>query len=376
MTQHNIIQEIIFGNPGTGKSHSIDADLLPELGIDDEADVIKTVFHPEYTYGDFMGKLLPTTENQQVRYDFYPGHLLIAMGRAIKHLIEADATGVEPQHVALVIDEINRGNSAAIFGTAFQLLDRRDDGFSAYQINLSKLEFDALVAMLEPIKKDYFNDSGELAESGRDWIAFDESNPLHRGKKQQKLTLPHDELPQEHILVREKHLKVSGIDLKNRKVRLPRNLSIIGTMNTSDNSIYLMDSAFKRRWGWRFVDWEDRPLPPVNHPTLDEPHWKRLVRNLNYFLKEHHLVIRGIEDKQVGYYFIKTWSGPDGYVTSDDVRNKLMFFVWDSVFQRDKRPLLSLINEGGAEVTQAELVTFGDFCQLYNEFINALLNRR
>ena len=62
------------------------------------------------------------------------------MGRAISHLIEANATGTEPQSVALVIDEINRGNSAAIFGTAFQLLDRRNDGFSTYEINLSKLE--------------------------------------------------------------------------------------------------------------------------------------------------------------------------------------------------------------------------------------------
>ncbi|WP_410472710.1 hypothetical protein ACGTJS_02450 [Faucicola mancuniensis] len=85
------IQKIIFGSPGTGKSHLIKSEIIPyELGIDEKANpenVIKAVFHPEYTYGDFIGKLLPITRAGQVEYNFYEGHFLKALAQAYKNMI-------------------------------------------------------------------------------------------------------------------------------------------------------------------------------------------------------------------------------------------------------------------------------------------------
>ena len=109
------IQKILFGSPGTGKSHRIDKVIIPnDLRITSLENVIKTVFHPEYTYGDFMGKLVPITKSGKVEYNFYEGHFLKALAQAYKNLL-SHQEGEEVKNVALVIDEINRGNSSAIF---------------------------------------------------------------------------------------------------------------------------------------------------------------------------------------------------------------------------------------------------------------------
>jgi 5-methylcytosine-specific restriction endonuclease McrBC GTP-binding regulatory subunit McrB len=137
-------------------------------------------------------------------------------------------------------------------------------------------------------------------------------------------------------------------------------------MNTSDNSIYFMDSAFKRRWDWEFVNWDDSKPPAATYGkggTLEEDNWRKLIKNLNGFIKSHHASVRGIEDKQVGYYFIKQ------PVTAEQIQNKLMFFLWDSVFNRNKDPLVNLL-----EVTRDQLVTFGDFTKLHNIFIENIMN--
>ncbi len=121
------IQKIIFGSPGTGKSYRIDHTIIPnQLGIDKDKNpenIVKTVFHPEYTYGDFMGKLVPMTKAGKVEYHFYEGHFLKAIAQAYKNILSAKE-GENTRNVVLVIDEINRGNSSAIFGTTFQLLDQ------------------------------------------------------------------------------------------------------------------------------------------------------------------------------------------------------------------------------------------------------------
>ena len=125
-------QLILFGSPGTGKSYHITDELLPKIGIEgdespeDSPHAMRVVFHPEYSYGDFMGKLMPLTKEGQVQYNFYAGHFMQALAQAYQNILEAGSVR-EAQNVALVIEEINRGNSAAIFGTAFQLLDRTPD---------------------------------------------------------------------------------------------------------------------------------------------------------------------------------------------------------------------------------------------------------
>jgi 5-methylcytosine-specific restriction endonuclease McrBC GTP-binding regulatory subunit McrB len=84
------LQKILFGSPGTGKSYKIDHEIIPEdLGITSRENVIKTVFHPEYTYGDFLGKLVPITKKDRVEYNYYEGHFLRAISRAYKNMVDA-----------------------------------------------------------------------------------------------------------------------------------------------------------------------------------------------------------------------------------------------------------------------------------------------
>ena len=344
------IQKILFGSPGTGKSYRIDHEIIPlQLGIDVQTNpenVIKTVFHPEYTYGDFMGRLMPLTnpKDQKVEYKFYEGHFLQALTQAYNNILSQKDQ--EPiKKVVLVIDEINRGNSSAIFGTVFQLLDRSEDGWSSYGINLSDLEFQTLIRLLE------FKRAGE-----------DQGIPTYTygsHKSGRKLEEYHDILSKIKVEVQESRVVGSSI-------RIPPNLSILATMNTSDNSIYFMDSAFKRRWDWEFVNWDDsKPPAPTygENGTLTEDEWKKLIKNFNGFIKTHHASVRGIEDKQIGYFFIKQ------PVTPEKIQNKLMFFAWDSVFNRDKKPLADLL-----KLKRDQLVTFGDFTKLHNNFVHSLMN--
>ncbi len=350
------IQKIFFGCPGTGKSHQISNDIdggIVEnfLDIDKEThpeNFIKTVFHPEYTYGDFMGKLMPLTNSDgKVEYNFYEGHFLKALAQAYKNIISRQEN-TEARNVVLVIDEINRGNSSAIFGTVFQLLDRREDGWSSYGINISDLEFRKLVELIgfEQDKDEYYK-YGD-AKSGK-----------YLEEYQNVFSL---------IKIKVKNSQVTG-----SSIRIPPNLSIMGTMNTSDNSIYFMDNAFKRRWDWEYVDWdEDITIPPGSYGESGDGslqwsgEWQKLVKNLNTFIKDNHNSVRGgrIEDMQIGYRFINV-----EVVTEQHIQNKLMFFIWDSVFNRDKKPLRKLL-----ELKENELVTFGDFIKNHNGFVDKLLN--
>lgn len=342
------IQKILFGSPGTGKSHRIDHEIIPQLGIDVQANpenVIKTVFHPEYTYGDFMGKLVPITRGKKVEYNYYAGHFLKALGQAYKNIQISKPKDVNQidwasiNNIALVIDEINRGNSSAIFGVCFQLLDREETGWSSYSINLTEIEFYKFIELIG-VKISLIDEVLKFQFPGDSHFVFFES-------------------------LKDKFSPL-GINTETKAIKLPPNLSLLATMNTSDNSIYFMDSAFKRRWDWEFVNWDDTK-PPVptygKNGTLDENEWKKLIKKFNGFIKTHHTSIRGIEDKQIGYYFIKQ------PVTSEKIRNKLMFFVWDSVFNRDKKPLVDLM-----KLKREQLITFGDFTNLHNEFIKSLMN--
>ncbi|MCP4373716.1 MAG: hypothetical protein GY797_37290 [Deltaproteobacteria bacterium] len=138
--------------------------------------------------------------------------------------------------------------------------------------------------------------------------------------------------------------------LQHEKIKIPPNLSILATMNTSDESIFYMDSAFKRRWEWEFVSAEGfHEQEKADELAFDNrEEWEEFVRRLNQFIKKHHRVIRKIEDKQIGYYFIK-----DKPIRKGQIQNKLMFFIWDTVFHRNKKPLANLLN-----VDEQKLITF------------------
>jgi 5-methylcytosine-specific restriction enzyme B len=345
------IQKIIFGSPGTGKSHRIDAEIIPNIlridPIKSPENIIKAVFHPEYTYSDFIGKLLPITRAGKVEYNFYEGHFLRALGQAYKNYIKAHdkqgnlIDGAKIEHVALVIDEINRGNSSSIFGSVFQLLDRNDSGWSSYSININGVAF---IKILEIIGVNFSYDS--------------------RGDVEEYKLKPHDGVKRLETL--QEKISFLNFDLLNRTIKIPPNLSIIATMNTSDSSIYYMDSAFKRRWDWEFIDINSKSISIDGIAFKNEAEWVTFICKLNEFIRSNHRYIRGIEDKQIGKYFIK------GYpISKASIQSKLMFFLWDSVFSRDKKPIASLLH--GDDTTQYEnMITFGDFAKKIDIFIEKI----
>jgi len=347
------IQKIIFGSPGTGKSHRIDAEIIPNVlkidALKSPENIIKTVFHPEYTYSDFIGKLLPITRAGKVEYNFYEGHFLRALGQAYKNIIKShDKQGnlIEGAHidnVVLVIDEINRGNSSSIFGSIFQLLDRDESGWSSYSININGVAF---IKILEIIGVNFSYDS--------------------RGDVDEYKLKPHDGVKKLETL--QEKISFLKFDLLNRTIKIPPNLSIVATMNTSDSSIYYMDSAFKRRWDWEFIDINSKSIAADGIAFKNAAEWINFIAKLNEFIRSNHKYIRGIEDKQIGQYFIK--SHP---ILKASIQSKLMFFLWDSVFSRDKKPLASLLY--GDDTNQYnQLITFGDFAKQVDLFVEKIKN--
>jgi 5-methylcytosine-specific restriction endonuclease McrBC GTP-binding regulatory subunit McrB len=259
----NFIQKILFGSPGTGKSYRIDNQIIPnELKIIKDKtpeNIIKTVFHPEYTYGDFIGKLVPYTgTGGRVEYNYYEGHFLRALSQAYKNIYKSKQSNQmqseqEAENVVLVIDEINRGNSSAIFGTVFQLLDRDENGWSNYAININDIEFIKLLRLIGT--KISYDSNGSIAEY---------KLPPHEGVA--KIETLH------------KKIEFLRFDLVNKTIMIPPNLSIISTMNTSDSSIYYMDSAFKRRWDWEFIDIDSNPVCSSGIAFKDRQEWQLFVR--------------------------------------------------------------------------------------------------
>lgn len=339
------IQKILFGSPGTGKSHRVDNHIIPnDLGIRDNNNIIKTVFHPEYTYGDFVGKLVPYTKASKVEYNFYAGHFLIALAQAYKNIINAGSS--EPENTVLVIDEINRGNSAAIFGIVFQLLDRNSDGWSSYFINITELELMTILKLIGVEFKELAKNEYEYKFPGEtDW--------------------------KKNLTTFQNRVDCLKMDIQNSRIYLPPNLSFLATMNTSDNSIYFMDNAFKRRWDWEFVNIEDdnqRGVVSSRRINLYGQNicaWSDFVDRLNGFIRSHYKTVRKIEDKQIGYFFIN-----EQEINHEHIKNKLMFFVWDSVFNTNRKPLTDLL-----EMNERDLVTFGQFTQqdVVNTFVQKIL---
>lgn len=291
------LQQIFYGAPGTGKSHTINEETKDE-------DVIRTTFHPDTDYSTFVGAYKPTTKEVDLRD--LSGHKVVEDGEVVKEdriVYEfvaqsflqayisswkkyADANEDEPQKQYLVIEEINRGNCAQIFGDLFQLLDRNDYGFSDYPI---KADAD----MKRQLQK---------AFKGLGIAQKDKINALYKGKDVVSQVLDGD------ILL------------------LPNNLYIWATMNTSDQSLFPIDSAFKRRWGWTYM--------PISNA---EKGWTIDVDGSKYdwwqFLKKINEKIGSTtnsEDKKLGYFFCKAQNGA---ISAKTFVGKVIFYLWNDVFK-------------------------------------------
>ena len=295
--QRESFQQIFYGAPGTGKSHTINEETKDE-------DVIRTTFHPDTDYSTFVGAYKPTTKEVDLRD--LSGHKVVEDGEVVKEdriVYEfvaqsflqayisawkkyADANEDEPQKQYLVIEEINRGNCAQIFGDLFQLLDRNDYGFSDYPI---KADAD----MKRQLQK---------AFKGLGIAQKDKINALYKGKDIVSQVLNGD------ILL------------------LPNNLYIWATMNTSDQSLFPIDSAFKRRWDWAYM--------PISNA---EKRWRIEVGGNSYdwwqFLEKINGKIGSTtnsEDKKLGYFFCKA---QDGVISAKTFVGKVIFYLWNDVFK-------------------------------------------
>ncbi|TFW09463.1 AAA family ATPase [Oxalobacteraceae bacterium OM1] len=254
-------QLILFGPPGTSKSHLARHDKAGALGVTGR-DIIPVTFHPEFGYGEFVCRLLPMTVDHKIEYRVHAGPFIKALARAFVRLGQHELASADPgQNVVLLIDEINRGNCAEIFGDVFQLLDRDDTGWSSYEVNASDLTLQALDDELKRYGATAGSLSARLAAMRQD-----------------------------------------------RVLRLPPNLYLIGTMNTSDDSIFHMDSAFKRRWNFEFCPPDFAGVPDFQRfaMVVDRPHlnWEVFLRALNTFIVDKCTAPR-LDDKLVGPWFIK-----------------------------------------------------------------------
>lgn len=288
-------QVIFYGAPGTGKSYKIKAQLE---GVSKE-NIFRTTFHPDSDYSTFVGAYKPTKGKRPlyglnggltvrlndggdlsedvITYKFIPQAFLNAYMRAYQ----------TEDKVYLIIEEINRGNCAQIFGDLFQLLDRDENGLSEYSI---KADAD-LKAFLED----------ELGED----------NP----------------------------------GIKDGELCLPSNLYIYATMNTSDQSLFPIDSAFKRRWDWEYE--------PIKYKNTD---WKIVIDGTEYSwtsfqrkVNDKILSATSSEDKMLGDYFVNP---SDGVITEKVLLNKILFYLWNDVCKDGEGDIF--------KISETEEVTFSE----------------
>uniref|UniRef100_A0A7C4JQV9 Restriction endonuclease n=1 Tax=Thermodesulfobacterium geofontis TaxID=1295609 RepID=A0A7C4JQV9_9BACT len=282
LTSHQII---IFGPPGAGKSYFVKN--LCEAYTNSKENIFTTCFHPEYKHGDFVGRLVPYTKDEKVVYKFIEGILTKALRRAYELMVDAD--NKEPNKVFLIIDELNRGNSSAIFGIFFNLLDRNEDGWSVYSVEVDKL-------LEEKI----------FPEGLRNRIKNSSNNKLKKLIYQEKV-----------------------------RIKFPPNFYIIATLNTSDESIFYMDSAFKRRWEWYYMDENNQLFPKADDKVIPFGLWNWLRQIINRILTNEEISnrIRGLDDKILGFYFVNS---KNGFIRITELVNKISFHLWDSVFRQNR----------------------------------------
>lgn len=285
---HEGENKIFYGVPGCGKSY-----IVNDKYHSPEYKVFRTTFYPDYSNSDFVGQIIPKVIDKKVEYNFVEGPFAKALLYAIKN---------KDKDVALIIEEINRGNAAAIFGDIFQLLDRKK-GLSVYPINNQLLT-------------DY--------------------------------------------------LKDNQVYLKDDEIRIPRNLHIIGTMNTSDQNVFTLDTAFKRRWNMEYIEnkitgseYEKFSIvPPID--KYKGINWGDFVNTINDKIKRDPSGING-EDKQLGAYFVTEKE----LKNSIEFADKVLSYLWEDIAR---------INPDYWFKKEYRIESYDDLVKKYNEFYMEIFN--
>ena len=336
-------QIIYYGAPGTGKSHTIKKE-------EDEGKItcIRTTFHPDSDYATFVGCYKPhkIKDSKDLTYEFVEQAFLEAYKQAWMN---------PEKEIALIIEEINRGNCAQVFGDIFQLLDRSDDGWSTYPIkadtdiaeHLKELRIQGYTASMN--KRFGLDKEGKDRYPDRDWFGF---------------------------------------------MALPPNMSILATMNTSDQSLFPIDSAFKRRWDWKYIkikkgkkengeelgwnvqikDANGEPVKIIDENTTLS--WWNFIQKVNEIIAS----MTSSADKQLGYFFCKpsekaneTDEKPT-IITADTLVGKVIFYLWNDVFKDygfEDASLFTYQEEKNGKKTEKDLA-FADFYDEEGEQVNTV----
>lgn len=297
------LQQIFYGAPSTGKSHTIKEQTKGE-------DVVRTTFHPDSDYSTFVGAYKPTTKTvpvttvigtkavvvedesgnpmteDKIVYEFVSQAFLQAYVEAWKKFAKPSVDNTVDKEY-LIIEEINRGNCAQIFGDLFQLLDRGDHGFSEY-----------------PIKADA-DMQKQLAKAFAE-ITISQAEEING-------------------LFKDENNIVSQV-LNGEILLLPQNLYIWATMNTSDQSLFPIDSAFKRRWDWQYVPICDAGKAWTIEVGGNKYDWWLFLSKINTYIYDATFS----EDKKLGYFFCKA---ENGVISAEKFVGKVIFYLWNDVFK-------------------------------------------
>lgn len=316
-------QLIFYGAPGTGKSHEINV-------VTEGQSVIRTTFHPDSDYSTFVGSYKPTMgrgkvygaqgplsvdgkeiEEDRIVYTFVKQAFLKAYLSAWKSMSEG-GDSIKPQF--LIIEEINRGNCAQIFGDLFQLLDRSDSNYSTYPIVADSDLQQAIEKAFEEEKDDKLTTSIQADNAIKGYVSNFGS------------TLS-DDIQHGRVLL------------------LPPNMFIWATMNTSDQSLFPIDSAFKRRWGWRYIkiangyERDDEGKFILDNGKRVPLNWKIRFKGKECdwweFLQAINKQIgtaTSSDDKKLGYFFCKPKKG-ESFIDEEVFVGKVVFYLWNDVFK-------------------------------------------
>lgn len=393
------LQTIFYGAPGTGKSRTIKCE------VEDKGRIhFRTTFHPDSDYSTFVGCYKPTTSKGKAESKIYSKEELVNILKQIKesgisypyhkfaykywksvkslttaekkevlseagssenYSVEFDKAAIlgeeysntsstityqfvpqaftkayceawnnynpegESEPVFLIIEEINRGNCAQIFGDIFQLLDRKDNGYSDYPIDADE----DLKAFLE----------NGVKEDGTPWLTNKDG-------------------------------------IKDGKLCLPANLHIWATMNTSDQSLFPIDSAFKRRWDWEYVPIKRADKEPEKEWIIKVTHggktywcyWWEFLEAINHQIEE----TTHSEDKQLGYFFAKPKAG-ENFISTDTFVNKVIFYLWNDVFKDEDSAVFQYDNDKVEDVSinRSGTMYFRHFMENKDEMIHYFINQ-
>ncbi len=253
---------ILYGVPGSGKSYTLQRDYCNDNSV-----VEKIVFHPDYSYSDFVGQIMPNVDDSGiVSYKFNPGPFTNILKKAYHN--------PQTKHV-LVIDEINRGNAPAIFGEIFQLLDR-----------------------LKEDKDGFKKGSSEYAINNMDIADIVHSD-------------------------------------KNARIRIPSNLWIVATMNTSDQNVFTLDTAFQRRFSMQLIENSfDNVAPNFKNMKIfgTDITWEKFCTKINEKIAQSNEGLSSMEDKRLGVYFVNS----DDLKSKENFAHKVIKYLWDDVFKFDR----------------------------------------